>query len=125
MARRFNSRAGPSKSEKAIEECAVAFERLAQIFSIDAVTAIPLLLQLLAFRGELLGDAPDDVGDQAVCLLDSRTGLIDERGLHAAPTRAKALELVLREERGGTRLRTEGGSGLRVADVDDPLGDAV
>jgi hypothetical protein len=45
-----------------IEKCPIAFERLAQIFSVDVFAPVPLLFQLLALRGKLLGDALDDVG---------------------------------------------------------------
>ena len=85
--------------EEAVEEGAVAFEGLAEVFGVDVFAAVPLLLQLLALGGELLGDALDDVGDEAVCMFYSCTGLIDEGGLHLIPIRAESLQLILREER--------------------------
>ncbi len=85
----------PSEREEAIKKCAIALEGLTEIFSVYVFTAIPLLFQLFALRGELLGNTFYDVGDEAIRLFDSLTRLIDERGLYLTPSCAEVLQFVL------------------------------
>jgi hypothetical protein len=61
----------------------------------EVVPLRPLLFQLGAFIGELLGDAFDYVGDEAVCTLDSLTGLVDIGGLYLVPAYAEVMKLIV------------------------------
>ena len=73
-----DERAFELEGEQTFEEGPVALKTLAQIFGRYVVALGPLLFQPRAFTGELLSDAfdLDYVGDEAVCPLDSLTGLV-------------------------------------------------
>ena len=66
------------EGEQPIKEGSVALERLAKILGGDVVALAPLIFQRGSLGGELLGDAFDDVGDQAVSFFDRVPWLIDE-----------------------------------------------
>ena len=103
-------RSSDSHCEEPVEECAVALEGLAEVFGVYALTAGPLFFKLLALGCELLGDSLDDVGHEAVRLLDGLARLIDEGGLNLVPARAEVVEFVVGKE--GTRLYWPAGGGL-------------
>ena len=65
------------EGEQPIKEGSVALEQLAKILGGDVVAVAILIFQRGSLGGELLGDALDDVGDQAVGLFDRVPRLID------------------------------------------------
>jgi hypothetical protein len=85
--------------QQPIKESAITLQALAELFSGDVVAAVPLLLQLRAFLGELLRDALDDSCHQRVSLLDCVTRLVDERRLDLVPASAEVPQLVFRKKR--------------------------
>lgn len=87
------------EGEQAIKEGAVAPEALTEILGGYIVALGPLLFELGAFIGELLGDALYYVGDEAVGLLDGLTRLVDEGGLDLVPTCAEVMQLIVGEQR--------------------------
>ena len=87
------------EGEQPIEEGSVALERLAKILGGDVVALAPLIFQLGTLGGKLLGDAFDDVGDQAVGLLDRTPWLIDERCLDFLPACAEVIQFIVGEQR--------------------------
>lgn len=64
--------------QKPVEEGAIAFEALAEIFGGDIVSAVPLFFEFGALLCELLCDALDHGGDQGIGLLDCVARLVDE-----------------------------------------------
>ena len=87
--------------QQAIEEGAVAPQRLPQVFGGHVVALGPLLFQSCTLGGELLGDALDHIGYETVGLFYGLPGLIDKRGLNLVP----AMEEIIRSRsfRGGWR----------------------
>src|SRR3984885_6162033 len=87
------------EGKQPIEEGAIAFEALAQLFGGDVVAAVPLLFKLAALLCELLRDVLDHGGNQRVGLLHGVARLVDERRLHLVPAGAEVAQLVFGEER--------------------------
>src|ERR1017187_58160 len=95
----IQERSSGLEGEQPIKEGSVALERLAKILGGDVVALAPLIFQRGSLGGELLGDALDDVGDQAVGLFDRMPWLIDEGGLDLVPASAEGVQLVVGKER--------------------------
>src|SRR6185503_6830235 len=91
-------------TQQAIKERAIAFERLAKIFSVHILATIPLLLQLLSLRSKLLCDALHDVCDKTIRVLYGRAGFVDKGRLNLIPSRTKIVQFVFREKWVGLRL---------------------
>ena len=62
------------EGEQTIKEGSVALERLAKILGGDVVALAPLIFQRGSLGGKLLGDALNNVGNEAVGLLDRMPG---------------------------------------------------
>src|ERR1017187_842154 len=95
----IQERSSGLEGEQPIKEGSVALERLAKILGGDVVALAPLIFQRGSLGGELLGDALDDVGDQAVGLFDRMPWLVDEGGLDLVPASAEGVQLVVGKER--------------------------
>src|SRR6202789_2306020 len=87
------------EGEQPVEEGAIAFEALAQLFGGDVVAAVPLLFKPGALLCELLRDALDHGGNQCVGLLHGAARLVDERRLHLVPAGAEVAQFIFGEER--------------------------
>src|ERR1035441_10075399 len=87
------------EGEQPIKEGSVALERLAKILGGDVVALAPLIFQLGTLGGELLSDSLNNVGNEAVGLLDRMPGLVDEGGLGLVPASAEGVQLVVGKER--------------------------
>src|ERR1700761_4455718 len=87
------------KGKQPVEECAVSFEALAQLFGGDIVAAVPLLFKLVALLCKLLRDVLDHGGNQRVGLLHGVARLVDERRLHLVPAGAEVAQFIFGEER--------------------------
>src|ERR1017187_2663201 len=101
------------EGEQPIKERPVALERLAKILGGDVVALAPLIFQRGWLGGGLLGDALDDVADQAVGLFDRMPWLIDERRLDFLPACAEVVQFIVGEQRAGVRDRDGGGGGRK------------
>src|ERR1017187_1575528 len=86
------------EGEQPIKEGSVALERLAKILGGDVVALAPLIFQLGTLGGELLSDSLNNVGNEAVGLLDRMPGLVDEGGLGLGPASAEGVQLVVGKE---------------------------
>ena len=77
-------------NHQAVEEGAVALQGLAEIFSRDIISLIPLALQPAMFVGKHLGDLLlDHLRYQRIRLLDSRARFVHKLALDLIPARAK------------------------------------
>src|SRR3982750_2498576 len=85
--------------QQTLEECAIFAKRLTEVFRVDVVTTVPLLLQTIPLVGEALGDLLHGLRHQLVGLLHRLTGFVDEARLDVIPTAAQLLPKFAGEQR--------------------------